>query len=42
MTVIQLQGADLETWPKTANDVMWAEVEKADPAIAQKMKTFVE
>ncbi len=41
MTVIELQGADLERWNKTAMDVMWAEVEKADPAVAEKMKTFV-
>lgn len=41
MKIVELQGADLEKYVTTANDVMWAEVAKADPAVAEKMKTFV-
>jgi TRAP-type C4-dicarboxylate transport system substrate-binding protein len=41
MKIIELQGADKDKWLKLANDVMWAEVQKADPAVAEKMKTFI-
>jgi len=41
MQVIELQGAERETWLKTASDVVWAEAEKADAAVAEKLKSFI-